>query len=37
VEEDARTRDARLALADAVRITLSVGLSLLGIPTPENM
>ncbi len=37
VEEDARARAARLALADAVRITLSVGLSLLGIPTPENM
>ncbi len=37
VEEDARTRAARLALADAVRITLSVGLALLGIPTPENM
>jgi len=37
VEEDAPTREARLALADAVRITLQVGLSLLGIPTPENM
>jgi arginyl-tRNA synthetase len=36
-EEDARARAARLALADAVRITLRVGLSLLGIPTPENM
>jgi arginyl-tRNA synthetase len=36
-EDDARTRGARLALADAVRITLRVGLSLLGIPTPENM
>ncbi len=37
VEEDARTRAARLLLADAVRITLAVGLSLLGIPTPDNM
>jgi arginyl-tRNA synthetase len=37
VDEDAPTRAARLALADAVRITLSVGLTLLGIPTPENM
>ena len=37
VEEDVRTRAARLLLADAVRITLAVGLSLLGIPTPENM
>ena len=36
-EEDARTRGARLALADAVRTTLGVGLSLLGIPAPENM
>jgi arginyl-tRNA synthetase len=36
-EDDARARAARLALADAVRITLRVGLSLLGIPTPENM
>jgi arginyl-tRNA synthetase len=36
-EDDARTRAARLALADAVRITLGVGLTLLGIPTPENM
>jgi len=37
VEDDARTRGARLALADAVRIVLRVGLALLGIPTPENM
>ena len=36
-EDDAGTRAARLALADAVRIALRVGLSLLGIPTPENM
>jgi arginyl-tRNA synthetase len=36
-EDDPRARAARLALADAVRITLHVGLSLLGIPTPENM
>jgi arginyl-tRNA synthetase len=36
-EDDSRTRAARLALTDAVRITLRVGLSLLGIPTPENM
>ncbi|HMK74272.1 MAG TPA: arginine--tRNA ligase, partial [Myxococcaceae bacterium] len=37
VDDDPRTRTARLALADAVRIVLRVGLSLLGIPTPENM
>lgn len=36
-EDDPRARAARLALTDAVRITLRVGLSLLGIPTPENM
>lgn len=30
-------RAARLALTDAVRITLAAGLTLLGIPTPENM
>jgi arginyl-tRNA synthetase len=37
VDDDARTMTARLALADAVRITLRVGLTLLGIPTPESM
>ena len=36
-EDDAGARAARLALTDAVRITLRVGLALLGIPTPENM
>jgi arginyl-tRNA synthetase len=36
-EDDPRARGARLALTDAVRITLQVGLSLLGIPTPETM
>jgi arginyl-tRNA synthetase len=36
-EDDAPLRAARLALTDAVRITLRVGLSLLGIPTPQNM
>jgi arginyl-tRNA synthetase len=36
-EDDARVRAARLALTDAVRITLRVGLSLLGLPTPEKM
>lgn len=36
-EDDPRARGARLALTDAVRITLRVGLSLLGIPTPETM
>ncbi len=35
--DDAATRDARLALTDAVRLTLATGLSLLGIPAPENM
>ena len=33
----AEVRAARLALVDAVRITLSSGLSLLGISAPENM
>jgi arginyl-tRNA synthetase len=37
VDDDPRLRDARLALADAVRITLRTGLTLLGIPAPENM
>ncbi len=36
-EEDPAARAARLALTDGVRITLSVGLALLGIPTPEKM
>ncbi|HME91827.1 MAG TPA: arginine--tRNA ligase [Myxococcaceae bacterium] len=35
--DDAPTRAARLALTDAVRLTLASGLSLLGIPAPENM
>jgi arginyl-tRNA synthetase len=30
-------RRARLALTDAVRVTLAGGLALLGIPTPERM
>lgn len=30
-------RAARLALTDATRITLAAGLTLLGIPTPDNM
>ncbi|HEY0096283.1 MAG TPA: arginine--tRNA ligase, partial [Archangium sp.] len=30
-------RDARLALTDATRVTLAAGLTLLGIPTPDNM
>ena len=30
-------RRARLALTDAVRVTLAAGLALLGIPTPERM
>ena len=37
VDDDPRLRDVRLALADAVRITLRTGLTLLGIPAPENM
>jgi arginyl-tRNA synthetase len=37
IEDDPRARGARLALTDAVRITLRIGLSLLGIPTPETM
>jgi arginyl-tRNA synthetase len=30
-------RAARLALTDATRVTLAAGLTLLGIPTPDNM
>jgi len=30
-------RSARLALIDAARVTLAAGLTLLGIPTPDNM
>jgi arginyl-tRNA synthetase len=30
-------RGARLALTDATRVTLAAGLTLLGIPTPDNM
>ena len=37
MEGNAPLTAARLALADAVRITLSVGLRLLGVPAPENM
>ncbi len=37
VEDNEPLRNARLALTDAVRITLKSGLALLGVPTPENM
>ncbi len=37
VEGNAALSAARLALTDATRITLAAGLTLLGIPTPENM
>lgn len=37
VEGNEAVRGARLALTDAVRCTLASGLSLLGVPTPENM
>ncbi|RKH35149.1 arginine--tRNA ligase [Corallococcus praedator] len=37
VEDNDALRAARLALTDATRITLAAGLTLLGIPTPENM
>ncbi|MBU8900224.1 arginine--tRNA ligase [Corallococcus sp. H22C18031201] len=37
VEGNEPMRAARLALTDAVRVTLAAGLTLLGIPTPENM
>ncbi|WP_338865887.1 arginine--tRNA ligase [Myxococcus stipitatus] len=36
VDDDA-LRSARLALADAARVTLASGLTLLGMPMPENM
>ena len=35
--DDATTRDARLALADATRITIANGLALLGVSAPERM
>jgi arginyl-tRNA synthetase len=35
--EDEALKAARLALTDATRLTLAAGLTLLGIPTPENM
>ncbi|XXF80923.1 arginine--tRNA ligase [Myxococcaceae bacterium GXIMD 01537] len=35
--ENEALRNARLALVDATRLTLASGLTLLGIPTPENM
>ncbi|MBX5484187.1 MAG: arginine--tRNA ligase [Myxococcaceae bacterium] len=37
VEGNEPVKHARLALTDAVRITLASGLTLLGVPTPENM
>ncbi|WP_426751783.1 arginine--tRNA ligase [Myxococcus sp. Y35] len=37
VEGDDALRSARLALIDAARVTLAAGLTLLGIPTPDNM
>ncbi|HZH04334.1 MAG TPA: arginine--tRNA ligase [Myxococcaceae bacterium] len=37
VEGDDPTRAARLVLADAVRVTLSAGLELLGITAPQSM
>ncbi len=37
VEGHDALRAARLALTDATRVTLAAGLTLLGIPTPENM
>ncbi|MDY7230690.1 arginine--tRNA ligase [Hyalangium rubrum] len=37
VEGNDALRAARLALTDATRVTLASGLTLLGIPTPENM
>lgn len=36
-EDNEAVRAARLALVDATRLTLAAGLTLLGIPTPENM
>lgn len=35
--EDEKTKQARLALVDAVRIALERGLSLLGVPAPDAM
>lgn len=35
--EEARLRNARLALTEGVRLTLATGLSLLGIPAPDTM
>jgi arginyl-tRNA synthetase len=37
IVENEPLKAARLALTDATRITLAAGLTLLGIPTPENM
>ncbi|HZI11690.1 MAG TPA: arginine--tRNA ligase [Myxococcus sp.] len=37
LEGDDALRGARLALTDATRVTLAAGLTLLGIPTPDNM
>lgn len=37
VEGNDALRSARLALTDATRVTLAAGLTLLGIPTPDNM
>ncbi|MCP3143409.1 arginine--tRNA ligase [Pyxidicoccus xibeiensis] len=37
VEDNDALRAARLALTDATRVTLAAGLTLLGIPTPDNM
>jgi arginyl-tRNA synthetase len=37
VEGNPALSAARLALTDATRVTLAAGLTLLGIPTPENM
>jgi arginyl-tRNA synthetase len=37
IEGNDALRVARLALTDATRVTLAAGLTLLGIPTPENM
>lgn len=37
VEDNDAVRAARLALTDAVRASVASGLSLLGVPTPENM
>jgi arginyl-tRNA synthetase len=37
LEGDDALRSARLALTDATRVTLAAGLTLLGIPTPDNM